>query len=583
MKNCKDDYLKELEEQNLLLETRIKHLTNDLRLTREENETSTRNYFEIYSNMEKKVEERTRELEELQRELQEKSQELEIMLDSSPAMIFFKDAEQRYVRVNKNFSEILGLPISEIIGKKDEELFSGEALLTEQDDQKVLETGEPILHRSEVIQTSNGNRQLVIDRIPYKDLKGEVKGIISFALDVTEAKRVEAEKRKLEAQFQQAQRLEAVGTLAGGIAHNFNNLLMGIQGNVALMLVDTEPVHPHFEKMKVIEKLIQSGSKLTAQLLGYAREGQYEIKPVNLNQVVKDTADTFGSTKKEIRIHRDFAEDLLAIEADQAQIEQALLNLFVNAADAMPAGGDLFLKTMNISHEDLVDRPYKAKPGNYVLVSIRDTGVGMDKKTMEHIFEPFYTSRGLGKGTGLGLASVYGIVKAHGGYIDVYSEKGCGATFRVYLPATEKSIQQEVSRKNELTRGRETVLFIDDEDTVAEVGDQMLKKLGYEVIMARSGKEAIAVYETEQEKIDMVILDMVMPDISGGEVYDRIKQINPDVKVLLSSGYSIEGQAAEILDRGCDGFIQKPFNLQALSVRIREVLEEKRVQGSCVN
>ena len=269
------------------------------------------------------------------------------------------------------------------------------------------------------------------------------------------------------------------------------------------------------------------------------------------------------------------ANDLYAIEADEGQIEQVLLNLYLNAAEAMPQGGDIFLKTMNVNHENMTHKCYKPKPGNYVFLSIRDTGMGMDKMTIERIFEPFFTSRGLGKGTGLGLASVYGSIKAHGGYIDVYSEKGHGATFEIYLPAIKGEIRKEKNKVPELFKGKETVLLVDDEDMVANVADQMLKKLGYEVLVARTGKEAIGYYEPKKDEIDIVLLDMMMPDMSGGDVYDRLKEINPHAKVLLSSGYSMEGQAADILRRGCDGFIQKPFSLQALSGRIREVLEKR--------
>jgi len=575
MRPRKDADIQEVEEKNLLLETRVKHLSNDLHVTREENETATRSYFEIYSNMEKKVEERTRELKALQRELEEKNKELQIMLDSSPAMIFYKDSEQRYVRVNRKFSEVLGVPIDEILGKSDVQLFP-ENGFEQENDAAVLRAGQAILNRAEVIETSNGRRDILIDRIPDKDSNGKVRGIISFALDVTDSKRIATEKKRLEAQFEQAQRLESVGTLAGGIAHNFNNLLMGIQGNAALMLMDTEPTHPYFDKLQTVEKLVRSGAKLTTQLLGYAREGRYEIRPISLNKMVKETAETFGSTKKEITIHQDLSEALWAVEADQGQIEQALLNLCVNAAEAMPQGGELFLKTANVTHENLVDKPYKAKPGKYVRLSFTDTGIGMDKKTMEHIFEPFFTSRGLGKGTGLGLASVYGTVKAHGGYIDVHSEVGRGATFEIYFPAIEKQPSPEATIREDFLKGTETVLLLDDEEVVVDVGNEMLRKLGYDVLTARSGKEAIETFRAKRDEIDLVILDMVMPDMNGGDVYDNIKRIKPEAKVLLSSGYSIEGQAAEILERGCDGFIQKPFNLSTLSTRIREIFEARK-------
>jgi CheY-like chemotaxis protein len=351
---------------------------------------------------------------------------------------------------------------------------------------------------------------------------------------------------------------------------------MTIIGNTSLMLLETDFDHPNYEKLKIIEKQVLSGSKLTYQLLGYAREGGYEVKPLSLNQLIKETSDTFAMTKKEIMVHRELAKDLLGIKADQDQIEQILLNLYVNAADAMPGGGDLFLKTMNVTHEDMRDKPYEAKPGDYVLLTVRDTGSGMDKETMERIFEPFFTTKGMARGTGLGLASVYGIVKAHGGYIEVGSKKGHGTTFSIYLPASsEKVALKEVELPEKILKGKETILLVDDEDMVLDVGEQMLKKLGYEVLLAEGGREAIELYNKNRDIIDMVLLDMIMPEMGGGETYDRMKEINPDIKVLLSSGYSVDGQATEILKRGCDGFIQKPFDMQGLSQRIRKILDLK--------
>jgi CheY-like chemotaxis protein len=268
-------------------------------------------------------------------------------------------------------------------------------------------------------------------------------------------------------------------------------------------------------------------------------------------------------------------ENLYKIEADIGQIEQAILNLFVNAADAMPEGGELFIETMNVTDKDIPGKPYHPKPGSYVLLTIKDTGIGMDKMTRERIFEPFFTTKSLAEGTGLGLSSTYGIIKGHGGYIGVDSEKGHGATFRLYLPATEKEVKKEKRAPDKIVKGKETILFVDDEITVIEGCEGMLNKMGYNVSTAGSGKEALEIYKRKSDEIDMVILDMIMPEMGGGETYDRLKEMNPDIKVLLASGYSIKGQATEILKRGCNGFIQKPFNMEALSMKIREILDIK--------
>jgi len=403
--------------------------------------------------------------------------------------------------------------------------------------------------------------------------EGKPVGLRGFIIDITQRKREEEERKKLEVQLQYTQRMEALGTLAGGIAHNFNNLLAGIMGNISLTLFDTDPTQPHFEHLKRIEKLVKSGSQLTSQLLGYARGGRYDVRPLNLNQLVKETSNTFGATKKEIRIHRELAEDLRGIKADQGQIEQVLLNVFVNAADAMPGGGDLFVETMNVTDKDMRGKPYKPEPGAYVLLMVRDTGMGMDEKTVKRIFEPFFTTKGLGGGTGLGLASVYGIIKAHRGYIDVDSKKGQGTTFEIYLPGSESNGREVSKRSEHPAKGSETILLVDDELMVLEVAVEVLRELGYTVLEAQGGRQAFELYNKKRDAIDLVILDMIMPDMSGGETYDMMKEINPEVKVLLSSGYSIDGEATEILERGCDGFIQKPFSIDELSRKVREILD----------
>jgi two-component system cell cycle sensor histidine kinase/response regulator CckA len=385
-----------------------------------------------------------------------------------------------------------------------------------------------------------------------------------------------SEKKRIEAQLHYIERMEAIGTLAGGIAHDFNNLMMGMLGNITLILYDIRPDDPNYERLKTVEKLIQSGSALTSQLLGYARKGKYELKPVNLNNVILESSATFGRARKEIVIHRDLAEDLYPVKADASQLKQVFMNLFVNAAAAMIKGGDLFLQTQNVTHQDMCDKPYRPIPGQYVMVRVKDNGKGMDQKTMARIFEPFFTTKEMGRGSGLGLASAYGIIKGHGGYIDVESEKGYGSLFSIYLPVSEASIRKDSTVSEAVEKGDETLLLVDDEEVIIDVGSQLLEKLGYTVIKARGGEEAIRKYQENMDKIHMIILDMIMPDVGGSEVYEKIKKIDPDAKILLSSGYSIDGQASEILNKGCNGFIQKPFNLKELSKKIREVLKKKR-------
>ncbi|HBF43810.1 MAG TPA: hypothetical protein DDW42_09350 [Desulfobacteraceae bacterium] len=369
--------------------------------------------------------------------------------------------------------------------------------------------------------------------------------------------------------------MESIGTLAGGIAHDFNNLLMGIQGNASLILLGLDVGHPYYEKLKSIEEYVKSGADLTRQLLGFARGGKYEVKSTNLNNLIMNHNRMFGRTKKEVTIHGKYEKDLWTVDVDQGQIEQVLMNLYVNAWQAMPRGGDIHVQTENIILDENLFKTSKLTPGKYAKITVTDTGEGMDKDTQEKIFDPFFTTKEMARGTGLGLASVYGIIMNHGGLIDVYSEKGEGSTFNIYLPASEKTVKGEKKPSQELLKGKETVLLVDDEDMIIDVGGQFLESMGYKVLTGTGGKEAVEIYKEKSDEIDLVIVDMVMPDMGGGETYDRIKKINPNVKVLLSSGYSINGHATEILERGCNGFIQKPFNMKQLSQKIKEVLDTK--------
>ncbi|RPJ81238.1 MAG: PAS domain S-box protein [Deltaproteobacteria bacterium] len=389
--------------------------------------------------------------------------------------------------------------------------------------------------------------------------------ILSFLRDITNQK-------KLESKMEQTERMDAIGTLAGGIAHNFNNLLMGIQGNLSLIFLDEESSQKNYDELKSIERCVENGANLTKQLLGFARGGKFVLKPINANEIVQNTSKMFGQSKREIKIHGSYQKSIWTIEADQGQIELVLLNIYVNAAQAMETGGDIYLTTENVTFSESDATFLGLLTRKFIKISIADTGPGIDEKILGKIFEPFFTTKEVGEGTGLGLASAFGIVKNHGGFIDVKSKKGEGARFDIYLPATDEQNASEEVYIEELATGTETILLIDDEDVVADVCQLMLKKLGYKVIVARGGKIGIDIYNREKEKISLVILDIIMPDIEGGRVFSRIKEINPEAKVLLSSGCSMNNQVSTILEKGGNGFIQKPFKIKQLSSSIRDII-----------
>jgi PAS domain S-box-containing protein len=401
--------------------------------------------------------------------------------------------------------------------------------------------------------------------------------------DITEKVDSENALQQSKMQLVQARNLEAIGTLAGGVAHDFNNLLMGIQGRTSLMMLSCKSSDPYHKHLKGIEECVNNASQLTRQLLGLARGGKYEVKATDLNELLSSTLEMFGRTKKEIRIFTDYGDEIWPVNVDRGQISQVFLNLFVNAWQAMPRGGDLHIKTENM---DLVAKQMKIlnlQPGKYVRVSVTDTGVGMDKSIQERIFEPFFTTKEKSRGTGLGLASAYGIIKNHNGLITVDSEKGRGSTFHLYLPAGGQAVVREKPTDEKIQNGNETILLVDDEDIVIDIGKELLEELGYTVLIAKNGHDAVTIYQTHQHAVDLVIFDMIMPGMNGGELYDRLKMLNPGVSTILSSGYSIDGQAESIMQKGCDGFIQKPFNLPQIAGKIKEIIENKIVEGEALN
>ena len=502
--------------------------------------------------------------------LKESEERFQRLVDYTPDALYLHDLDGGIIDVNLLACESLGYTKEELLTMNIQDIEQN--FISGKHAERWRQMSPNVPATIESVQKRKDGSTFPVEIRIWIFESGENQHMLALVRDITERKIAEKEKRKLEAQLAHSKKMQSIGTLAGGIAHNFNNLLMGIQGNASLIQFNKKPDDPDFNRLSIIHKLVDSGSRLTGQLLGYAREGRYEVKPLNFNQLVKETADTFSSTRK-LTLHQDLSEDLYGVKADKGQIDQALLNLYLNAADSMPNGVDIFLSTRNVTHRDMLDKSYNPVPGNYVLLTVRDTGTGIDVEIKDRIFEPFFTTKGLANGTGLGLASVYGIIKGHRGYIDVISQKSLGTSFQIYLPATKEKKREDKTASDYILKGEETILLVDDESIIIDTGRQMLEFLGYNVLTATGGKEAVKLYKEYSDKIDMLLLDMVMPDMNGGDTYDRIKEINPQVRTLLSSGYSIDGEAKVILKRGCNGFIQKPFSINKLSSSIRDILD----------
>jgi PAS domain S-box-containing protein len=485
------------------------------------------------------------------------------------------DPEYRILQANQTVCRILGKAESDLFGKHCYELFHHDG------------SGQPpaqcpmrqmlISGKMETVETEMDvlDGHFIISCTPILDDEGRLQKVIHIATDITYLKEAEGEKKKLQNQLIQIQKMEAIGTLAGGIAHDFNNILMGLQGHISMFLHDIHEDHPYRSKLENMESYIGRGADLTKQLLGFARGGKYDVKPTNMNELLGKSADLFGRTRKEIALYRNFAEDLWTVDVDQGQMDQVFLNLFVNSSQAMPGGGNMDLRTENVVFGETDVNPVAVNQGRYVRITVMDDGIGMDKKTQERIFEPFFTTKPKGMGSGLGLASAYGIIKNHGGGIHVDSEPGKGTTIRIYIPASDHAPASGEEIKEEIFTGRETILVVDDEPTNISVMLEMLEMLHYRVLPAGSGQEAIAIYMEKKGEIDLVIMDMIMPGIGGGRTFDILREINPEVAVILASGYSVEGEARTIINRGCRGFLQKPFQLQELSRKVREALDNR--------
>ncbi len=499
--------------------------------------------------------------------LKQSKEQYRIVLEANPDPVVVYDMEGKVTYFNMAFSNVFGWKLEECVGQKMDVFVPTDAWPETTVMINKVASGKNFSGIETRRYTKKGKIIPVsISGAIYRDENGNPMGSVINLRDITEQK-------KLEIQLQQAQKMEAIGTLAGGIAHDFNNLLMGIQGCTSLMSLDIDPNHPNFGYLHKIENYIKNATSLTKQLLGFARKGKYEIKATDLNDIVNKSAEMFGRAKKEITIHKKCQSEIWTVEVDQFQIEQVLLNLYVNAWQAMSGTGELYIQTENIMLNDKYVKPYRITSGRYVKISVTDTGTGIDETIQHRIFDPFFTTKEISRGTGLGLASAYGIIKNHGGIINSISKKGEGATFNIFLPASEKKIFKEKMLQKDILKGSETVLFVDDEDIIIDVGRDLLKKLGYEVLTAKGGIEAVEIYKTNPKKIDIVILDMIMPKMGGGDTYEKLRDVDPGVKVLLSSGYSIDGQASKILSRGCDGFIQKPFDIKSLSLEIRKILD----------
>ena len=535
--------------------------------------------FCIYKNISelRQAAEALQESEEKYRKLYEESKKAEeryrSLLHSSADAIVIYDLEGRTRYVSPTFTQFFGWAIEEVKGKQMPFLPESEKKRSLAAISEFIENGLPCRGFETKRLTKDGRLlEVSISASFYDDHRGRPAGVLVILRDISDRK-------SLEAQLFQAHKMEAVGTLAGGIAHDFNNILQAISGYSQLLIIGKDPNDPDYPKLEAIDKSVRKAADLTRQLLIFSRKIESKLRPVDFNQEVLQVRTLLeGALPKMIRIELDLAEDLHVINADPVQLEQIIMNLGFNAMDAMQDGGRLIFKTGNrhLDNEFCVNH-IGSNPGEYVILSISDTGEGMGSEILEHIFEPFFTTKEIGKGTGLGLAMAYGIVKNHGGYIKCTSEVGEGTTFDIYFPAQQTG---EIERSKEpvgeaIIPGRgETILLVDDERNIRNVARDMLNRFGYNVLTAISGEEALETFEGERGEIDLIILDLNMPGMGGHRCLEELLQIEPKAKVIIASGYSANRKAREAIKSGALGFITKPYHYTEILKSVRKAIDK---------
>ncbi len=589
----KDGQLKHCSLNSMLLRTRSGKPHRIIGSLRDINarKAAERELHNYKNQLEQLVRERTIELEqandglkaqiarrrETEAQLRVSEEKYRTILDTIEEAYFETDQTGTLTFVNDAASRIMGYSSRELCGMHFRH-FSAHGPTREiiRAFRRLIRSGGPVRVITHPVITKNlSHKVLDLSAALIRDASGQVVGFRGLARDVTAKMAALKEKEKLQGQLSHAQRMEAVGTLAGGIAHDFNNLLMGIMGNVSLLGSKLGKASPYDDHFRAIEQCVDSGAALTRQLLGYARGGKYQVRTIDLNETVRRTADMFGRTKKEIQIQTTFQDDIWPVEADQGQIDQVLVNLYVNAWQAMTADLSLRLSTTNVMLNDAYTGSFNVKPGPFVCIKVQDRGKGIAPGIMKRIFEPFFTTKKMGRGTGLGLASAFGIIKNHGGIIDLKSQVGHGTTFSVYLPAASRVLDKQTTPPlNRVQLGTGTLLVVDDEPYILKSLVNILEDMGYTVFAADSGKAAIELFRKSGAQIDGVLLDVIMPDLNGRQVLAELKKIRPDIKVILSSGYSLNGLGETDPEAMEDGFIQKPYKIEQLSDVLHTALHD---------
>jgi len=531
---------------------------------------------------------RIKKLEALEKEharaeeaLRESEERFRQIYDETPIGYHELDTGGRIIRVNRTELEMLGYTVEEMLGQP-----VWKFVLEDETTRHVVMakiTGDVSFHETfeRTYWRKDGTTLpvLVKDRV-IRDKGGQIIGIRSTVEDITERRRSEEALRKSEEQLRQWQKVEAIGRLAGGIAHDFNNLLMTIKGCSEILLQECDAQDPRSEEAEEIQKAAERATSLTRQLLAFGRRQILQPQVLNLNKVVANMNKMLQRViGEDIQLLTVLEPKLGPMKVDPGQIEQVIMNLAVNARDAMPRGGKLTIETANVLlDEDYAQRHVSVKPGSYVMLAVSDNGCGMDKETQSHLFEPFFTTKEKGKGTGLGLSTVYGIVKQSGGNIWAYSEVGQGTTFKIYLPMVIQAVKEKyepVERRRISTRGKETILVVEDEKAVRKMIRKTLQNKGYTVLEAQHGQEALDVCEHYSGPIHLMVTDVVMPQMSGKELAEKLAPSRREMQVLYMSGYPDNSIVQHgVLESGTE-FLQKPFTLNTLEAKVRKLLDAR--------